>query len=122
MPATGKLTIDPAASEIYVGLQYTPKMVTNRPEVQIAGTSQGVMKGWSKIIVRMLDTMGITINGQVVPARSSDDLMGSAPEPYSGDVNVENLGWDTEGRIEIIQAHPLPAHIVSITGDLTVGE
>ena len=123
MPASGQLTIDPEASEIYVGLQYTPTLVTNRPEVEIAGgTSQGVMKGWNKIIVRVLDTMGITINGQVVPARSSDDEMDSAPEPYSGDINVENLGWDTEGRITIIQPLPLPAHIVSITGDLTVGE
>ena len=122
VPESGQLTIDPAASEIYVGLQYTPTLVTNRPEVEIAGTSQGLMKSWSKIIVRVLNTMGITINGQVVPARSSDDLMGSAPEPVSGDINVDNLGWDSEGRITIVQPAPLPAHIVSITGDLTVGE
>jgi hypothetical protein len=122
VPASGHLTIDPAASEIYVGLPYTCTLVTNRPEVDIGGTSQGVMKAWSKIIVRMLDTMGITVNGQVIPARSSDDEMDSAPEPYSGDVNVENLGWDTDARIEIVQEYPLPAHIVSITGDLVIGE
>ena len=123
VPASGHLTITPEASEIYVGLPYTPKMVTNRPEVQSeGGTSQGLMKGWSKIIVRVLSTMGITINGQIVPARSSADDMDTAPAPYNGEVNVENLGWDTAGRITIIQPLPLPAHIVSITGTLTIGQ
>jgi hypothetical protein len=122
VPASGELTIDPPASEIYVGLAYTPTLVTNRPEVQISGTSQGLMKAWNKIIVRVLETTGITINGQVVPARTSEDLMGSAPAPFTGEVHVLNLGWDTEGRITIIQPLPLPAHIISITGDLVVGD
>ena len=122
VPASGELTIDPPASEIYVGLAYTPTMVTNRPEVQIGGTSQGLMKAWNKIIVRVLETTGITINGQVVPARTPADLMGSAPVPFTGDVPIANLGWDTEGKITIIQPLPLPAHVISITGDLVVGD
>jgi hypothetical protein len=126
VPGSGELTIADAdyspASEIYVGLAYTPRMVTNRPEVQIAGTSQGLMKAWNKIIVRVLETTGITINGQVVPARSPADHMGTAPVPYSGDVPVANLGWDVEGRITIVQPLPLPAHIVSITGSLVIGD
>jgi hypothetical protein len=123
VPATGKLTIDPGASEIKVGLAYIPTLITNRPEVEIAGgTSQGVMKAWNRIIVRVLNTSGITINGQIVPARSPDDLMGDAPATFTGEVVVENLGWDTEGRLEIIQPLPLPAHIISIFGDLTIGD
>jgi hypothetical protein len=122
VPATGKLTIDPGASEIYVGIKYSPRLVTNRPEVQLGGTSQGLLKRWNKIIVRVLNTMGIAINGQALPARSSLDLMDEAPEPTNGDVSIRNLGFDRDGRIIIEQPLPLPAHIVCITGSLTIGD
>jgi hypothetical protein len=123
VPDTGEITIDPAASEIYVGIGYTPRLVTNRPEVQTqGGTSQGVRKRWNKVIARILNTTGITINGQVIPARIPADPMGEAPGTFSGDIKVSNLGWDVEGRITIEQPLPLPAHIVAITGTLTVSD
>jgi hypothetical protein len=122
VPATGKLTIDPGASEIYVGIKYSPRLVTNRPEVQLGGTSQGLLKRWTKIIVRVLNTMGIAINGQALPARSSLDLMDEAPEPTNGDVSIRNLGFDRDGRIIIEQPLPLPAHVVCITGSLVIGD
>jgi hypothetical protein len=123
VPDTGEITIDPAASEIYVGIGYTPRLVTNRPEVQTqGGTSQGLRKRWNKVIARILNTTGITINGQVIPARIPADPMGEAPGTFSGDIKVSNLGWDVEGRITIEQPLPLPAHIVAITGTLTVSD
>jgi hypothetical protein len=109
-------------SQGYVGLGYLPRMVTNRPEVQGSGTSKGLKKRWNKIIVSVLDTLGITINGQVYPVRTPADLMGSAPAAVNGDLEVSNLGWDTEGRITIEQPLPLAAHIVSVTGTLVVGD
>ncbi len=124
IPASGEITLEyPTASNIYVGLGYTPKLVTNRPEVQMAsGTSQGLKKRWSKIIARVLNTTGIKINGQVMEAREPADLMGVAPPTYSGDVSAENLGWDTDGRITIEQPLPLPAHVVALFGTLNIGE
>ena len=121
--AEGSITIDPVASEVYIGLGFTPRVITNRPEVQTAaGTSQGLLKRWNRIIARVIDTSGITINGQLVPPRTTSDLMGEAPEPFTGDVDVENLEWDADGRITIEQTLPLPAEIVCITGSLTVGD
>lgn len=121
VPSSGELIINPGASDIYVGLGYTPKLVTNRPEVQIQGTSQGLKKQWNKIIARVLETKGIKINGKIVPARSSLDPMDTGPTATSGDIPVENLGWDTDGRITIEQPLPLPAHIVAIFGTLSIG-
>ncbi len=120
--ATGTVTISPASSVIYIGLEYTPTIITNRPEVPGGQSTQGLRRSWSKIIARVLNTTGLTINGQVVPARSSLDDMGYATTPYSGDVEVNNLGWDSDGRITVIQALPLPAHIVSIGGTLVIGD
>lgn len=123
VPAGGVLTISPAASEIYAGLAIpTPTLITNRPEVQLQGTSQGLKKRWNKVMVRVIDTMGITINTQVVPARSSTDLMGAAPAEVNGDISVDNLGWDSDARITITQPSPVPAHVVAIFGDLVVGD
>jgi len=124
VPESGELTIDRPASKIYVGLGFTPRMVTNRPEVQMAsgGSSQGLKKRWNKITVRVLNTTGITINGEVYPAREPADLMDAAPGTYSGDLSKTNLGWGTEGRITIEQPLPLPAHIVALLGTLVVGD
>jgi hypothetical protein len=122
VPAGGALTITPAASEIYAGLPYTSTLITNRPEVQIQGTSQGLKKHWTRVKVRVIDTQGITINGQLVPARSTLDLMDAAPAAVPTDIDVENLGWDKDARITIVQANPLPAYIVCVFGDLVTGD
>lgn len=122
VPAGGVMTLYPSASEIYAGLPYTPTLITNRPEVQVQGTSQGLKKRWSRIKVRVIDTMGITINEQIVPARSSDDEMDSAPAAVNGDISVENIGWDTDGMITVAQPAPLPAYVVCVFGDLIVGD
>ena len=124
MPASGELTITPAASEIYVGLAYSPKLITNRPEVAVTGggSSQGLKKRWNKVTVRVLDTTGITINGEIYPSRDTEDDMGSAPGTYSEDLSIINLGWSTEGYITIEQPLSLPAHVVAVFGTLVVGD
>ena len=119
----GTITIDPAASEIIGGLPFTPKVVTNRPEINMAGSSShGLKKSWKKVILTLINSMGLTVNGQVIPARSVDDIMGSPPDPYSGDFPVENLGWDEYGRITIEQTIPLKSEVVCLTGTLIVGD
>jgi hypothetical protein len=40
----------------------------------------------------------------------------------SEDIEVRNLGYDLDGRIEIEQDLPLACHIVSIFGTLSVGD
>ena len=124
VPASGELVVSPGVYKAYVGIGFTPKLVSNRPEVPMpgGGTSQGLKKRWNKIIVRMLNTTGITINGQVYAWRVPEDLMGSPPSPKSMDVDIMNIGWDTEGRITIAQPLPLPAHLVALTGTLVVSD
>lgn len=118
---TGTVTISPAAAEVYIGLAYLPYLMTNRPSSQ-ATNIQGLQQGWNRIIVRVVDTMGLEVNGQVIAARSTEDLMDTAPETYTGDFNVENLGIDNEGRIEIYQRLSLPAEITMISGELSIGD
>jgi hypothetical protein len=98
-------------------------LVTSRPEIALPnGSSQGLFKGWSNIILRLLNSKGLTVNGQVIPARSTEDAMGEAPDPYSGDFDVESAGWDRDGRITILQTLPQSSQILALFGELTIGD
>jgi hypothetical protein len=121
--ALGSITLPIAASEIYAGLEFTPKIVTSRPEIQLpGGTSQGLHKSWKKIWLRLIESEGLKVNEEIIPARSGDDLMGEAPEPYTGDFPINVVGWDRDGRITIEQTLSLPAHIVALFGTLMIGD
>ena len=121
-PAGSIVLADPA-SEIVVGLPFIPTLVTSRPEISLPnGSSQGLFKGWAKIILRLIDTIGITVNGEIWPAHLTNDIMGGPPIPYSGDVSFEATGWDADGRITIVQPLPFSAHIVALFGDLIIGD
>lgn len=121
--ASGAVAIEYAASEIYVGIGFTPSLITNRPEVKVAGTSQVSKKRWNKIVARVIDTFGITINGKIpLPARSAEMDMDTAPTPFSGDVDMTNLGWDVAGRITIEQPLPIAASVVCVLGTLVIGD
>lgn len=120
VPASAQLTLDPAASEIYIGKGYTCTLLTNRPEVAINGTSQGLPKRWNQVMVRVLETLGLCINDEDI-----DFPIGNMDEgnpAYSGDIMVPNLGWDADGRIKIEQKQPLPVHITCIMGTLAIGD
>ena len=119
----GSVTLSgPAASKIEVGLPFTCTLVPNRPEVPVAGTSQGRTKSWGDIVVRLKDTQGVTINGETVPWRAAGDPMGVAPPHFTGDKIVQNLGWDTDGYVTITQTQPCHIEVLAITGTLLVGD
>jgi hypothetical protein len=120
--ADGSLTLDLPASQIQAGLHYQSKIITQRPEIATPyGTTQGVQKRWSDVRVRLVDTSGIQINGEQIPFRQVEDLMDQGVEPFTGDKRITNLGWDPDGRIEIVQDEPLPAHVVCVYGSLEIG-
>jgi hypothetical protein len=48
--------------------------------------------------------------------------MGEAPDPYSGDFDVESAGWDRDGRITILQTLPQSSQILALFGELTIGD
>ena len=85
-------------------------------------TIQASKKRWTKIFVRLFETVGLKINGEEIPFRSSLDLMVEGITPFSGDKHIMNIGWEDEGRIIIEQEKPLPATILCIFGNLEVNE
>jgi len=111
------------AVTIEVGLPYVSVLKTMRVEAgSQAGTAQGRKKRWNEVMVRLLDTTGVIINGDQVPFRTSADLMGSGLGLFTGDKRVTNLGWDRDGIIEIKQEQSLPMTVLGIHGTLTTSD
>ena len=118
----GSVTLDgPMASVIEIGLNFNSKLETMRPEVPQAGTSQGLIKHWSRIWVRVHNTLGLFVNGEEKSFRSPNDPMDEAPPLFSGDIKHDNVGRDRDGILMVEQRQPLPSTIVSIFGTLSVG-
>jgi hypothetical protein len=120
---SGEITLDgPAAQEIHVGLHYNSTITTLRPEVKMpdGGTSQGKRKKWSEIFVRVVDTLGMTIEGDQYPFRSASDPMDAPPPEFDGDVRVSNSGWDRNGQLTFSQIQPLPSTILGHYGRLEI--
>jgi hypothetical protein len=119
---SGQVTITPAASKVEIGLGYTSTLETHRPEVPLpgGGTSQGRKKRWAEVVVRLHNTLGVTVLGDFIPFRSSADDMGEPPALFSGDRRKTNLGWERDGRVKVEQTQPLPCTVLGIAGILEV--
>ncbi|MCS5590731.1 MAG: hypothetical protein NZ824_12275 [Candidatus Thioglobus sp.] len=109
--------------DIEVGLPYISTLKTMRIEAgSQSGKAQGRKKRWNEVMVRLLDTTGVNINGDQIPFRSSADAMDSKVSSFTGDKRVSNLGWDRDGIIEIKQEQPLPLTVLAIHGTLTTSD
>lgn len=118
----GAVSLDYAASTIYVGLPYTSKLTPTRPAVDGGGgTSHGKKKRWNEVFVRLEQSAVPKINGQRPPVRSPGTHYGNAEPLVSEDVNIRNLGYDRDGSISIEQELPLACHIVGLYGTLGIG-
>jgi len=122
---------------VEVGLHYESEADTVRPEIKTQkGSSQGLRRKWSVIVVRLLNTLGISI-GMVrdpadpvqfiddIPFRSMSPVSSPAGQPpplFSGDIVKTQLGADRQGGIVFKQRQPLPCTVTMISGTLEVAD
>jgi hypothetical protein len=119
----GEVTLEAFSARAEVGLQFTPRLVTLRPEVQGASTIQGLTSSRSDTKLRVIDTILLTVNDQVLPDRSPADLMDVVPAATTGDLTVPTtLSWEEDGKLTITQDVPLPATIVALMGYIHFGD
>jgi len=110
-----------ASKTIEVGLGFVSTVKTLNVEAgaSTGSVAQGRKKRYNEVIVRLLNTVGVTINGDQMPFRSSADEMSQPISAFTGDKRVTNLGWDREGKITVQQTQPLPFTILGITGTIS---
>lgn len=107
------------------GLAYTPRMQLLNPEVgSSAGTSQGAAISVGEVIVRVLDTAAVVINGQVKTFRRMDgELLDRPPAIGSGDLRETTLS-DAIYRNELVieQPQPVDFHVLAVIRKCTVND
>jgi hypothetical protein len=112
----------PYAFQIAIGLAYTATAITLPPEIAAArGTIQGLWKRARKVMLRLLETLGISVGGagpndplEEVLERSAHDFMDQPIPLFTGDMegNVD-AEYDRSGRVRFVSDKPLPATITA---------
>lgn len=121
----GEVVLSRTASTVMIGLPYTMRLVMLTPEVQTqAGTAQGNAVSISEVSVRVLNSVGMKVNGQYIEFRKFGvGVLDSPIAPYSGYKKLPLLGWgDGEAELVIEHEQPLPFTLLSVIRKVTVNE
>lgn len=122
LPPYGTFNFPPgvSATDVQAGLNFPSELMTVRPEPK--PTVQGLIKRWNKVWTRVYNSVGLTVNGQNLPTMLTSVPMGSGPPEFTGDLQIVNLGFDRDGRIDIQQPNPLPSNILGVFGMFEVSD
>jgi hypothetical protein len=120
----GEITLPRAAKRTLIGLYFRPGVVMLTPEVQLgAGSSQADAMSTNEVVIRVLDTLGVTVNGSLtIPGRNfGPDVLDAAPELYTGDKSASTLGWQRgKAEVTISQDGPFPFHLLAVIRSITI--
>jgi hypothetical protein len=118
----GQVTLERSAYAVQIGLPVRPSLTTLNPElVTQSGSSQGNRVSVSEVTLRVLDTVGLKINGTYKDFRRlGSELLDQPPPSYTGDLSLELLGINTTFELLIEADNPLPFHVLAVIKKLTV--
>lgn len=127
--SSGSITLERAAEVAHIGLNYTSTMETMRLEAgDTEGTAQGRIKRVHGVTMRLYRSVGAKIGSSeneldIVPFRSSANVMDTATPLFTGDKEIEfRGGYETEASIVVQQDQPLPLTILALYPRLTTFE
>jgi hypothetical protein len=118
---SGIITLDDPYPKMIVGLPYTATLQTMSLDVgSDFGTAQSKKKKVHNVNIRFFRTLGAKVGSSeddldIIPFRSSADLMGSPPALFTGDKTIEfPRGADNYITVYIVSDQPTPMHILAI--------
>jgi len=121
----GAVTLPRPALAVEFGLGYLARMTLLNPEVgSPGGTSQGAAISVGEVIVRVLDTSAVTINGQVKTFRRMDgELLDRPPAIGTGDLREVTLSDQLyRNELTIEQSSPMDFHVLAVIRKCTVND
>lgn len=119
-PTAGAIVLPREANALEAGLHYDSTIIDLPPEFPTGtGSAQNRAVSVSKCTVRLHESLGLTINGQVVPFRKFGEDAFEAIVPFTGDKGISTIGWD-DGVVTIKQTQPLPMNVLAIIKEVTV--
>lgn len=121
---SGQVTgLDPQVTTADVGLPYTSTVKTLRPPLETQnGTLYARPIGTYATVITLLESLGLTYNGDVLPFRKMGDPLNEPPPIFTGDKEVNIQGWDAEADVTLQQTQPLPCTILALSRTLQIGD
>ncbi len=120
----GAITLPRTAKRVLIGLMFTPLVELLTPEIGTGeGSSQASAMSTSALVVKVFNTLGLTIDDDlVVPGRiTGPDQLDMAPQLFTGSKPASKLGWELGATQAVIsQDAPFPFHLLSVTRTITV--
>lgn len=121
----GQIELDLPASSVQIGLKFNPLIELLQPELGGQGsTSQANPITTANVIVRVLDTQALMINGQESEFRQFDIPVLDLPPPtVDGDVRTYTLSDSVYLTKQVIECpFPAPFHVLNVIRKLTVND
>ena len=113
---------------MHVGIGFEADIETLNIEMSTEGnpTIQGKKKKVSKVVMRLEKTRGLFVgpdeNNLYEVKQRTDEAYGDPIAPTTGDAQIVlTPSWNSTGRVFVRQSDPLPATILSIVPEVSVG-
>ena len=120
--SSGAITLDVASGEVVVGLEYTTTIKTLNHEFDIGlGSMQGQRAKWARPLLRVVKSTKPLLNGEFLPARTTDNPMNKKVPLFTGFLEYGTLEWDNTSALTVTTSDPLPLQLVSVTGTIDAG-
>lgn len=119
----GGITLPRTALKLSAGIPYAARIRLQAPEVGTGtGTAQAQAMSTHQVWVRLLNTVGCSVNGQPLAFRQLDQpILDQAIPPFTGIKDVTEYGWQAgESPLEIVQYQPYPWTVLSVVRNFTV--
>lgn len=123
--SAGAITLPRAATTVVVGLPYDARIISQAPEVGTGtGSSQGQTQSTHKIQVRLLNSIGLHLQGEPVPFRRfGPGILDQSVPLFTGLKDLAEFGWaDGESPITIEQKQGYPMTVLAVIRDFTVNQ
>lgn len=118
----GQIKLTRTANSIEVGLHYESTVTALTPNLSSGvTTTQGNRMRSGEVIVRVLDTIGMKVNGQLVPfTEFGPGVLDKPPQPFTGDKDITQDGWDTSSEITLTQDQPYAWYVLALIRQYTI--
>lgn len=113
-----------ANTRIEVGLPYLSTIVPLKIEFQQDGSSQGRAASVNEVVLRVIESRGLKVNGQVLKGRDfGAGVLNQPPVIRNEDLPLTTLGWSfaqNDDLVEITQDQPYFFHLLSVVRHVTI--
>jgi hypothetical protein len=125
----GIAELQSSITKAHIGLPYKSVFSPNTRQLPANGTSKGKKHRIEKITLQLYKSIGGRAGPteekteQLITQRLGNYILGSAPEPFTGDIDVTVSGnIDTEGKLVILHDDPVPFTLLALVERVAILE